>query len=123
LRAIIAARAASRSTHPFDADRTASRADIPQQFARQRRQRGQCRGADFALGQLAVVLERLVRQAGQARAAPGARRGAAFERKRVEVGDAPLAPCRRGFVKGGLRLAAEVFEHGQSARSPAGSGQ
>ncbi|MNZ63332.1 hypothetical protein D3C78_814770 [compost metagenome] len=55
--------------HPFDADRTAAGADIPQQFAGDRGQAREGDGAHIALGQLAVVPEGGVRQAGQSRQA------------------------------------------------------
>ena len=52
---------------PFDADRAGAGADVPQQFAAARRQRRQRHRADLALGQLAVVAEQLIGQAGDAR--------------------------------------------------------
>ena len=45
------------SAHPFNTDRTAASADIPQQFAGCRCEAGEGDGAHVALGQLAVVLE------------------------------------------------------------------
>ena len=51
---------------PFDPDRARAGADVPQQFAAARRQRRQRHRADLALGQLAVMGEQLVGQAGDA---------------------------------------------------------
>ena len=53
--------------HPFDRDRSGAGADVPQQFAAPRRQRRQRHRAHLALGDLAVVLEQRVGQAGGAR--------------------------------------------------------
>jgi hypothetical protein len=52
---------------PFYGDRAATGADVPQQLARYRAQRGQSSRANLTLGQLPVVLERLVGQAGRKR--------------------------------------------------------
>ena len=49
--------------HPFDADRAGAGADVPQQFAAPWRQRRQGDGADFALGDLAVMLEQMIGKA------------------------------------------------------------
>ncbi|MNH29045.1 hypothetical protein D3C79_892530 [compost metagenome] len=53
-------------THPFDTDRTGAGADVPQEFPRGRGEAGEGDGAHVAFGQLAVVLEGRVGQAGQA---------------------------------------------------------
>ena len=45
---------------PFDGDRARAQADIPQKLAVARRQCRYGDGADFALGELAVVLEQRV---------------------------------------------------------------
>ena len=56
---------------PLDGDRARACADVPQQLAPERRQRGQRHRADLALGDLAVMLEQIVgetRREGDARA-------------------------------------------------------
>ena len=50
------------SAHPFDSDRAAAGAHVPQQLPRQRRQTGQGNGPYIAFGQLAVMAERAVGQ-------------------------------------------------------------
>ncbi len=59
--------------HPFDGDRAAAGADIPEQRAGKGRELGERRGADLALGQLAIGDEGVVGEAGDGRqqGAPG----------------------------------------------------
>ena len=52
--------------HPFDGNRTRPGADIPEEFAAPGRQGAQRHRAGLALGDLAVVLEEIVRKAGHA---------------------------------------------------------
>jgi hypothetical protein len=49
--------------HPFDRDRARSAADVPEQFALARRESRQGDGANFALGDLAVMFEQAVIEA------------------------------------------------------------
>ena len=70
--------------HPFDRDRARAGADVPQQFAAARRQRRQRHRADFALGDLAVVLEQIVGKAGAAREDARAGRGLDLDRDGIE---------------------------------------
>ncbi len=53
--------------HPFDRDRAGAGADVPQQLAAARRQRRQRDRTDLALGDLAVMLEQGIGDAGRAR--------------------------------------------------------
>ncbi len=50
---------------PLDSDGAGAGADVPQQLAPERRQRGQRHRADLALGDLAVMLEQIVGEAGR----------------------------------------------------------
>ena len=52
---------------PLDGDRPGAGADVPEQLAGTGREAGQGRGAEVPLGQLAVVLERVVGQPGSGR--------------------------------------------------------
>ena len=74
--------------HPFDPDRAGAGADVPEQFAAARRERRQGHGADFALGELAVMLEQAVRQARRQRDDACVRPGNDIERDGVEGIDA-----------------------------------
>ena len=56
-------RDAAGGAHPFDADRAAAGADIPRAAPRMRHELGERERAHLALGQLAVMLEGVVRQA------------------------------------------------------------
>ena len=69
------------------------------------------------------MLEGVIRQAGEARQGPGIRARPAFERDRVEIGGAPLAPIPRFLAEHRLARAAEMLEDGEHARSPAELGQ
>ena len=51
--------------HPLDRDRAGAGADVPQQFAAPRRERRQRHRAHLALGDLAVMLEQIVGEAGR----------------------------------------------------------
>ena len=106
--------------HPFDGDRAAAGADVPEQLARARAERGDRHGAHVALGELAVGGERVVGQAGRARVAGGAGDG---DRHYVEwVGDeVGRRGCRR--VDAPLVRAAELLEHGERAVAEAALGQ
>ena len=73
--------------HPFDRDRAGARADVPQQLAAPRRERRERDRADVALGDLAVMLEPVVRQARRARQDARVAVGDDLERDRVERGD------------------------------------
>ena len=53
--------------HPFDRDRAGAGADVPEQFAAARRQRRQRHRAHLALGDLTVMLEKFVGEAGRSR--------------------------------------------------------
>ena len=57
------ARFALARQHPLDADRAGAGADVPQHFARPRRQGGERQRADLRLGELAVALEKAVVEA------------------------------------------------------------
>ena len=82
------------------------------------------RGMDSELHQLlAVVLERIVGKAGEARKDAGPRFRPAFERNRVEVGNRPLAPTSRRGGHDTPVEAAEVAQYRQAARAPAEPGQ
>ena len=106
LAAIMASRAGSRSkarARALRAARIHSMATEPQpaptsQSRRGRRsERGERRGAHLALGQLAVMAEGLIGQAGNARQDDGTGAGAAGDGERVEVGEVRLG----GGVGGG----------------------
>ena len=73
--------------HPFDGDRARAGPDVPQKLAAPRRERRERDCANVALGDLAVVLERVVRQAGSARQHARVAVGGDFERDGVERGD------------------------------------
>ena len=91
--------------HPFDRDRAGARADVPQEFAAPGRERRERDRADVALGDLAVVLERLVRQAGRARQDASVAVGDDLERDGVERGDVvereSLSPAIRECARAG----------------------
>ena len=117
-------RAALAGAQPFDRDRAATRADIPQGLARQRGERGEGRGADLALGQLAVMLEDVVGKTGAAAAAlgrPGRRRQAIAIVLRSGTRRSPQ-DCASSATMAS-RAPAEMGEHGEPARPPAEPGQ
>ena len=116
-------RAALAVAQPFDRDRAATGADIPQGFAGQWGERREGRGAHLALGQLAVMLEDVVGKPGEPRQCSGAAAGAAIDRDRVEVGNPPIAPACASSAMIGFSAAAEMGEHGEPARPPAEPGQ
>src|SRR3546814_9262052 len=70
--------------HPFDTDGAAARPHIPEQFSGHRGQAGEGNGAHVALGQLAVMLKRSVRQTGQARQPQRRGSGPAFDGRSEE---------------------------------------
>ncbi|MNY10423.1 hypothetical protein D3C86_1433990 [compost metagenome] len=105
--------------HPFDADRATAGADVPQQFARDRGQAREGDGAYIAFGQLAVVLERRVRQTGQSRQAQRVRLGDALDGDQVQVGDHRIGPVAGGAIDATFGFTAQMFEHGYSARTEA----
>ena len=112
--------AARDRAQPLDRDRPAPGADVPQCLAGQRGKARQGDGADLPLGQLAVMLEGIVRQPGQARQRAGAGGHFAFEGDRVEVGALLLAPILRRAVPHRLARPTEMLEHADPARPPAG---
>ena len=79
--------------HPLDADRAGAGADVPEQLAAARRERGEGDGADLALGDLAVVLEER-RPAGRRRAAARGRPAPATTSIAEQV-ERPRRPRRR----------------------------
>ena len=104
--------------HPLDRDGAAAGADIPQELAGNGGEGGERGGADLPLGQLAVVVESLVRQAGRAGEQGGAGIGDAFDRERVEVGDVGLVPVAAAFLR-----AAHAFQDRDPALAVAAAGQ
>ncbi|MNP40196.1 hypothetical protein D3C76_1338160 [compost metagenome] len=105
--------------HPFDADRAAAGADVPQQFAGDRRQARKGDGTHIALGQLAVVLEGGVGQPGQSGQARCIGFSHALDGDQVQVGDRWIAPVAGDTFDTPLGFAAQVFQHGESARAVA----
>ncbi|MET3249123.1 hypothetical protein ABIE53_005933 [Burkholderia sp. OAS925] len=113
-------RAASRMrAHPFDADRAAARAHVPQQFAGRRGEARERDRAHIAFGQLAIVAKRVIGQAASERQTRRAIRRAAFERDQVQRGNVARGPLIRAAVDAPLRVAAEMFEHGHARRAEA----
>src|SRR5207249_10675585 len=104
-------------------DRAATGADVPQALPRQRREASQGDRAHLALGQLPVMLERIVRQAAGPREAPGSGPRAALERDRVEIGGLPLAPALVLLAEHRFAVSAEMLEYREAARSPTEVGQ
>ncbi len=72
---------------PFDGDRARAQADIPQQLALARRQCRHGDSADLALGELAVMLEQRVVEAGRERQHRRVRGGRDLQRDGVERRD------------------------------------
>ena len=108
----------SASIHSI-ADRAGAGADVPEQLAAARRERRQRDGADLALGELAVVLEQAVRQAGDERDDACARSGVDLERDGVEgvdAGEVEACGLRRADA---LARAAERLQHRQPRRAEA----
>ena len=96
--------------HPLDGDRAAAGADIPEQRAGIGRELGERRGADLALGQLAIVDEGVVGQAGDRWQQRRAGIGDAIDGEDVEIADVASVEVlgrRRGDAFVG---AAEIFE-------------
>lgn len=75
-----------RGTHPFDADRTAARADVPQQRVAQRHEPGERQRPDGLFRHPAVGPERFVGQTG-ARQDLRVLPADAFDRQQVEIGN------------------------------------
>lgn len=73
---------------PLDADRAGAGPDVPQQLAGAGREPRQCTGADVALGELAVVLEEVVGDAGRPRVEV-VLGGGHLDRDHVEPGQRP----------------------------------
>ncbi|KGW79258.1 hypothetical protein Y046_3851 [Burkholderia pseudomallei MSHR2990] len=105
--------------HPFDTDRPAARADVPQQFARRGREPRERERAQIALRDLAVVAIRVVRQARGERQARRVGARAAFDRDDVQRGRARVAPGIGARVETPLERAAEMLEHAHRARPEA----
>jgi hypothetical protein len=115
--------AARVGAHPLDADGAAARAHVPEQFAGQWRQAGQGHGAHVAFGQLAVVFERRIRQAGEARQARGIGVGQAVDGNQVQIGDRGVRPSVGHAIDTSLSRAAQVFKDAEAARPKAGFNQ
>ena len=96
--------------HPLDGDRAAAGADVPEQRAGIGRELCEGRGADLALGELAVGEEGVVGQAGDRRQQRRAGIGDAVDGEDVEVADGGRVEAlgRRGGDA--LLGTAEVFE-------------
>src|SRR5512132_2921250 len=110
---------AANGAQPLDRDRAGTGAHIPQYLARQRSQRGDGHGANLALGELAVVLEQLVRQAGYRRYEACGRSRPALDGERVEVGGARMRPVFGHAIEPPLPRPPQVLEHGEGARPEA----
>ncbi|MBW3615997.1 MAG: hypothetical protein KY439_11935, partial [Actinobacteria bacterium] len=87
--------------HPFDRHRSRARADVPQQLAPAGRERRQANGADVALGELAVVLEPSVAEAGRQGDGAGVRIGRDLDALDIET----------------LEWAARIVERWEAGRS------
>ena len=112
-------RASRVGEHPFDRDRTGAGADVPQQLAAARRQRRERYRADLAFGDLAVVLEKIVRKARSAGDDPRIRRSFDLDGERVEgIDGIEIVRGRRRGAKA-LARAAERFEYGEPRRAEA----
>ena len=114
---------AGNRAQPFDRHRSRPGADIPQHLARQRRQRGHRHRPHLSLGQLAVALVRVVRQAGHPRQNLGVGPGATFDGEGVEVGAAGMVPGFGDAVDAPFLRTAQVLEHGDGARPEPALGQ
>ena len=107
-------RQARVGAHPLDADRAGAGADVPEELARGGHQAGEGGGAEVALGELAVVLEGVVREA----RCPGGEavsrnlEGDDVQRRRVR------RPRRGDTRHRRLGRGAQVAEHGHARTSP-----
>ena len=104
----------SASIHSI-ADRAGAGADVPEQLAAAWRERRQRDGADLALGELAVVLEEAVRQAGDERDDACARSGLDVDGDGVEGVDAGEVEACASRRADALARATERFQHRQRA--------
>ena len=115
--------AAGVGAHPFDADGAAARADVPKQFAGGGGKAREGHGSHIALGQLAVMLEGRIRQAGQARQARGIGVGEAVDGDQVQRGNRRVLPAFGVAIDAPFSAATEVFKHTQAARAKTAAAQ
>ncbi|MCY1417327.1 hypothetical protein D9M71_328590 [compost metagenome] len=111
--------AARVAAQPFDGDRAAAGADVPQQLAGTRCQARQGDGAHVAFGQLSVVAVGVVGQATGQRQRLGAGICPAFHRQQIEGGGFRQAPAFGQAIDAPLQRSAEVFQHAQAAGAEA----
>ena len=110
--------------HPFDADGAAAGADVPEQLARRRPQRGQGDRPDLPLGELAVVLVELVGEARGARDRWDTRVRHALDGQGVQVRSRVTRSIRiRGRRMAPLVLPAQVGQHREPASAVAALAQ
>jgi hypothetical protein len=109
--------------HPFDADGAGAAADVPQRLAGAGRQGGESDGADLLFGQLSVMGEEVVRQAGGERDDAGARAGHDVERHEVEAGDVLRQRVLGEEGADAFVGAAEGFQHVQPGGAEAACGE
>ena len=116
---------------PLDGDGAGAGADVPEELAGERGEAGEGAGAEFALGELAVGLEGVVREAGDEGEGAGGLR-VAGERDEVEVGRAGIGVEGNTFgvaaqvgedLEGGVGVAALVQKGGYLLGSCAVFGQ
>ena len=104
---------------PLDGDGAGAGADVPQHLARQRHQPRQGRGAHFALGDLAVVLERVLGQPRHAGKDLRVGPGDAFDGDGVEIGATFARPFVGAAREALLLHPAHMLEHGDRAGAEA----
>ena len=100
------------SAHPLDAHRTRAGADVPQQLTRHRQQPGQSGGAQIPLGELAVMFEGFIGQAGRP---PGDQRSVQLQRDNIQSRRCSRESTGRG-VFDRLAVAADAAQHHEAAR-------
>ncbi|WP_449064215.1 hypothetical protein, partial [Planomonospora algeriensis] len=110
--------------HPLDRDAPGARADVPEQLAGDGREAGQGHRAHLPLGELAVVREGVVGQAGDARQRHGPGIGPALDRDDVQVVRRGQRPAARRPGDHALLGTAEAFQDGHRAAAvPVGGEQ
>ena len=111
---------ATARPQPLDGDAPGTGADVPEQLAVQRRQCRQGHGADLRLGQLAVMLVGLVRQAGHD-GQHRVRRSATARSPEVQVGEALTAQVGGGSLDHPLGRPGQLLQDPDPAAAVAAS--
>ena len=111
------------AAQPLDGDRATAGADVPQALTRRRRKSGERYRPHFALGELAVVAEGVVGQAGHAGADDCGGTRNTFHRDRVEGESFTSGPAFGNTGQIPLVAAAHMLEHSEAAEAVAERGQ